>query len=624
MNGKVNDTDGTPIQGASVIVKGTAVGSLTNAEGTYRVVIPEGARTLIFSFVGRKRIEMDVNGRSEINVTMEEDVLELEEVVVTALGISREKKALGYAVQDVKGDELQGSGEINVIQSLAGKAAGLQVIGSGGTPGASSKILIRGNSTFTGENQPLIVVDGVPIDNETQGSVARDFPFNENLAGVNNSNRAVDINPDDIESVTVLKGPAAAALYGVRAGNGAIVITTKRGTSGSGIKVQLRSSIELTQVNKLPELQTEWAQGNPDANGVPTFSTFDPGPDNTFFTADDVSAGTSASWGPKIADDPSLQSYDNLNDFFQTGITSNTTLALSGGNDQTNFRLSMGYLNQTGIIPNTDFNRASVRLTSDTRISDQIKVGGTINFINSGGTRAQNGSNLSGVMLTLTRTPASFDLRGSGEEGWLYPNGNQRQYFFVYDNSYFTAYENPATDNVLRVLGNVYASYKPTTWLDVTYRLGTDMYSDQRQQIFAIGSWEPDNAPLGEIRENTIRYREVYSDLLVSANYDFSDDLNGSITLGNNLNHRYRQDFFARGRNLSVPGFYNFSNTSDLYSSEVEETIRTAAFFADVNLSYKDFLFLNFTGRNEWASTFSADNNSFFYPSGSVAFAFTE
>ncbi|MEO1448134.1 MAG: TonB-dependent receptor, partial [Bacteroidota bacterium] len=326
----------------------------------------------------------------------------------------------------------------------------------------------------------------------------------------------------------------------------------------------------------------------------------------------------------KIADDPNLQSYDNIGEFFQTGISQNHNLSFSGGNANTSFRLSLGYLNQQGIVPNTNFNRASVRLTSDTRLSDVFKVGSTINFINSQGSRAQNGSNLSGVMLTLTRTPASFNLAGEGDEGYLYPNGQQRQYFFVYDNPYFSAYKNSFTDDVNRVLGNMFATYEPTKWLTATYRVGGDLYTDQREQVYAVGAWEPDNAPLGEIRENTLNYREIYSDLLVTANYDFTEDLNASLTLGNNFNIRYRQDLFARGRNIAIPGFDNWNATNDLYASEFEEQVRTAAVFFDANIGWREMLYLNVTGRNEWASTFGDEKNNFFYPSASLSFAFTE
>jgi TonB-linked SusC/RagA family outer membrane protein len=631
ISGKVTSSeDGSAIPGATVLVKGTTVGMTTDLDGTYKLLVPENANTLVFSFVGMKSKTVPVGTSNTINVVLEPDVLSIEGVVVTALGIARETKALGYSVEAVGGEELAKSGEVNAIQSLASKASGVQVIGSGGTPGASSKILVRGNSSFTGENQPLIVVDGVPIDNATAGSVAGDYPYNSGLSGVNNSNRAIDINPEDIESVTVLKGPAAAALYGVRAGNGAIVYTTKRGKASKGIRVTYGVNLDLSTVNKLPELQTTYAQGagggqiDPDGNPtVGVYQTADPGPDMTFFTADDISYGTANSWGPKIEDLDGVEAVDNMDKFFETATSWTHNLTFTGGNDENNFRLALSQLDQTGIVPNTDFSRTSVRITADSRLSDKFKVGGTVNYIKSGGTKAQNGSNLSGTMLSLTRAPASFDLKGEGEEGYLYPNGNQRQYFYAYDNPYWSVYKNPFNDDIHRVMGNFSIDYIPFTWLTATYRLGTDNYTDQRKQIFAIGSLDPPE-PTGEVWENIQRYREVYSDLLVTASKDFTDKVFGSLTVGNNLNHRHRQDLFGRGRTLNVPNFYNLSNASSLYASENTVKLRSAALFFDANLEYNNLVYLNVTGRNEWSSTFGQGQNNFFYPSVSASFVFSE
>ena len=576
---------------------------------------------------------------------MDPDVKKLDEVVITALGVSKEKKALGYSVSEVSGGDLVRSGETNIIQSLAVKAPGVQVIGSGGTPGASSKILIRGNSTFTGNNQPLIVVDGVPINNETDGTIGRDYPFNSNLSGVNNSNRAIDLNPEDIESVTILKGAAAAALYGVGAGNGAIVYTTKRGkaTKGKGVSVTFSTSIGFDQVNKLPALQDKYAQGVGGGDLMfgsdsASFIEGDQGPDGEWFTADDISGGTSASWGPEISSlgvdangkttqDPAAmvgdaKAYDNMDAFFQTGITTNNNLSITGGNEVTTYRLSIGNSNQRGVVPNTQYKRTSVRITTDTRLSDKITLGSTVNYINSGGIKAQNGSNLSGVMLGLSRAPASYDLTGGSEDGWKLPNGLQRQYFFPYDNPYWTVYENPFTDNVNRILGNVNLNYQALDWLSFSYRLGTDVFTDSRKQIFAVGSWDPPN-PTGQIGENTQKYRELYQDIIVTAQGSLTDKINGRLSVGNNLYQKNYQDLYARGRELSVPGFYNLSNAADLYSSAYFEDIRTAAVFFEGSVDYDNFLYLNFTGRNEWASTFGPNKNNFFYPSVSSSFVFS-
>lgn len=630
ISGKVTTANGDPIPGVTIVVPETTVGGITDLQGNYKIEIPQEASVLQFSFVGMRTENIEINGRNVINVTMQEDVVGLDEVVVTAMGIRKDVKALGYAVEDVSGEELTRSGETNVIQSLASKASGVQVISSSGVPGASSKILIRGNSTFTGENQPLIVVDGVPIDNRTTTTSGDDYPYNPNLQGVNDANRAIDINPEDIESVTILKGPAAAALYGVRAGNGAILYTTKKGKAG-GLRATYSYKMEISEVNKLPELQDTYAQGeygggwdfdnNRSTQDEAEYITADFGPDNIWGTADDVSWGTSYSWGPRMAD-LGLEPVNNVDEFFRTAFSNQHNLALSGGSASTTFRLSFGRTDQNGIIPNSEFKRSSVRLTADTKVSSKLKVGGTVNYVNSGGTKVQNGSNLSGIMLTLMRTPPSFDLKNENG-GYKDPvTGQQRQYYFLYDNPYFAAHESPHTDNVDRVYGNVFGEYDPLKWLNITYRLGTDVYADERKQIFATGSWQATDLS-GEVFENVKRNKEIYSDLLVNLSKDFSV-VGTSLTLGNNLNHREYQDVFGRGRQLGVPGFYNLGNAAELYADEYSQFIRTAALFFIADIEFNNFVFLNVTGRNEWSSTFGPNQNQFFYPSANLSFVFTE
>ena len=622
--------DNAPLPGVTIVVTGTSIGAITNTDGAYQLDVPTDAESLEFSFVGMRTQEITIDNQTVINVVLEAELVGLEEVVVTALGIQRKTKALGYATQSVSGDELVNSGEVNIVQSLSAKAAGVQVVGTAGTPGASSKILIRGNATFTGENQPLIVVDGIPIDNRTMTSQGNDYPFNPNLQGTNDANRAIDIDPEDIESVTILKGPAAAALYGVRAGTGAIIYTTKRGKSG-GVRATYSYKLDISEVNKLPSKQTKYSSGTGGGdwdfvNNVSTqdeaeFDMADFGPDMLFGTDDDVSLGTSYSWGPRIAD-LGIPTYDVVDDFFQTAISHTHNASFSGGSESTTFRLSFGRTDQTGIIPNSSFNRTSFRLTSDHQFSSKLSVGGSVNYVNSGGNKIQNGSNLAGTMLTLFRCPANFNPNDD-EYGYEYPTGQQRQYYFLYDNPWFSAYECPSTDNVDRVIGNVSATYTPFEWLKMDYRLGVDHYSDQRKSILATGSWQATDIS-GEIFENIKRNKEIYSDLLVTLSRTFGENFNSSLTVGHNLNHRHYEDLFGRGRQLGVPEFYNIGNASELYSDETTVFIRTAAVFYDVNLDYGSMIFLNATGRNEWASTFGSDKNNFFYPSVSLSFLFSE
>ena len=610
--GSITDSDGEALIGASVLVKGTTKGTVTDLDGKYSVEVPEGANTLVISYTGYESQEVVLGASNVVNVTMAEGVT-LETAVVTALGISRQEKSLGYAVKKVEGEEVMKAGETNLVQGLAAKASGVQVIGSGGTPGASSKILIRGNATFTGENQPLFVVDGIPYDNQTSGSVAGDYPFNANLSGVNNSNRALDINPADIESINILKGPAAAALYGTRAGNGVVLITTKKGRKG--VSVTFNSSVSFDEVNKLPELQNEFGQGT----GGGTLVNGQPMAEGVY--VDDFSL----SWGPRIGSPETPQAYDNFATYFETGTTYNNNLSVSLGNDNTTFRLSYGNTNQAGIVPNTDLNRNSFRLSADSKMG-KFKLSGTASYVNTKDTKAQNGSNLSGIMLSLLRMPPSFNiLGGEGPNGYDNPDGSSYNYFSLYDNPLWSANNNSLTGNVNRITGGITGTYSFTNWLDLTARLSADNYTDERKQIFAVGAQDPP-APVGEVWENSKTWFEMNADVFLSARHDFSDNINAVFTLGSNLNHRSDEDLFARGRNLAVPGFYNLSNASDLYTSQTTIERRLAGVFFDLNVGFSDMFYVGVSGRNDWASTFGADarEKGFFYPAVNASWVFSE
>ncbi|GAB4029880.1 SusC/RagA family TonB-linked outer membrane protein [Spirosoma jeollabukense] len=617
VTGKVTTaSDGAALPGANIQIKGTTRGTNSDADGNYRINVPDNA-TLIFSFIGVESQQIPVGSQTTINVSLKADTKQLNEVVVTALGASREKRTLGYSVSNVGGDALTRSGEANVIQGLAAKTAGVIVTSAAGTPGASSKIVLRGPSTFTGEQQPLIVVDGVPINNETVTSSAGDYPFNANLGGVNNSNRALDLNPDDIASVTILKGPAAAALYGARAGNGAIVYTTKKGRSQKGIGVTVSYRLELSQVNKLPDLQSIYAQGS---GGK--YSTADAGPDQRFNTADDVAGGTPNSWGPLISSVPGLQSYDNPGNFFKTATSHTTNVALVGGNDKGNFRISFGNLIQNGVVPNTDYKRNTLRVTGESNMTDNLKIGGTVSYIKSGGIKAQNGSNVAGVMLSLLRAPASYDLRN-----YEFPKtGFNNNYYAFYDNPFYTVNNNPFTDDINRVLGNVYLNYHRNAHFDLTYKIGADAYSDARRQVFSVSSNGDDNAQTyGQVNYDNITSRDVYSDLILRGEHRFSDKFGVNYTLGNNVTSFNFTDNFSRGRNLSIPRFYNLGNAAELYASNSATRRLTTAVFAQADFDYANQLYLSLTGRNEWSSTFDRTRkNNFFYPSASLAWVFTE
>ena len=602
------------LPGVTIVVPKTTIGVASDENGNFTITVPDSIKNVVVSSLGFTTKVVAVSGES-LNITLDADGILLKEMVVTALGVSKEKKSLGYNVSEVSGADLSRSGESNVIQGLASKASGIQVISSSGTPGASSKILIRGNSTF-GENQPWVVIDGVPVDNETSSASAGDNPSNPNLQGVSNSNRALDINPDDIESVSILKGPSAAALYGARAGHGAILYTTKKGKYKKGLGITFSTSVELSKVNKLPELQNKYAQGS---DGK-TFTTSDPGPDQLYGTADDISNGTNQSWGPTLAS-AGLKGYDNAGNFFKTGVTYNNNLAVDGGTDKTMYRFSYSNYKNDGVIPNTWMKRNTVRLNAEHKLSDKLSVGTNISYANTQTQKPQNGSNLAGVMLGLLRMPASFDIR----DYQYAETGNNKTYYGVYDNPLYSVNKNTYNDNVNRVFGNTYINYKAASWLDINYKLGLDQYSQRSTQVYAVSSTGDDNsARYGQMNIDNLTHFQLYSDLLITAKKTFKEKWNTSLTLGNNIWHNKNTDDFSRGRNMAVPGLYNLNNTSERYASNSIVASRTYAGFFDGAIDYKSAIFLGITGRNEWSSAYDQNKRSYFYPAVNTSIVISE
>lgn len=588
VSGVVSDNNGLPIPGVNVLVKGTKSGVQTDFDGKYSIKASP-SQTLIFNFVGMKSQEI-VAASTTINVKMQDTTVELEGVVVTALGIKKEEKKLGYAVSKVSDDEIRKSGDQNVIQSLAGKAAGVQVTGTGGTPGASSKVIIRGMNTITGTTDPLIIVDGVPIDNSTTQTRAGDNPFNADLSGINNSNRALDLNPEDIESVSILKGPAAAALYGERAGNGVILYTTKKAKLGTALGIDYSCSTTIDKVNKLPERQNKYVQGLPGDTA--------PNPN------------TPQSWGP-TAESLGIPTYDNVNDFFRQGFGINHNLSFHGGTDKATLRASYGNTAQEGMIPGSDLKRNTIRLNGDMILSSKWKAGGSMQYTRTTSTLVQNGSNVSGIMLSLLRSPIQYDLKN-----YIDGEGNNMNYFANYDNPYFTAYENPATSDVNRVLGNLYATYSHAKWLSLTVKGGFDTFSDVRKQVFAISSNGDDLGGIGEVAYNTINNKLYYGDLLASGLIPLKSEwLKINYTAGLNLRSSHNMDIYSRGKELNVRYVYNLGNATQLYASNAEENIMSRALFAQADFDIKNQLFLEGTVRKEWSSTYGSNVKFAVFPS---------
>lgn len=630
IKGKVVDDKNEPIAGATVAVIDKMSGSIVtgaytddNGEFNIAVDLSKGNYSLKVSYVGYRTAILSIEGAGRsYDFVLIPDVVGIEEVVITALNMQEKKANLGFSVQELKGRELVQSGEQNVVQSLSAKAAGIQIIQSTGVPGASSKILIRGNASITGENQPLFIIDGVPMDNSTNTSGNPLEGSNNLLKSTPQSNRAIDLNPDDIESITILKGPAASALYGTRAGYGAIVITTKKGAKSDGLNIEVGNTVEFSTPNRLDPIQKKYSQG---VNGIfmpPTSIDGSPNMRFSYGASFDTLVGRRLvpvfdSYG-NIIDSTTVKVYDNQKEFFQTGIGNTTTFSLSGGNELSSYRFSTSHLEQEGIVPNSKFQRTTMRMTGQTKLLNKITAFSTINYTNSGGRRVQHGSNLSGVMLALLRTPANFN----NAEGYEV-NGIPRKYARSYDNPFWSVYKNPFTDDVNRVIGSTSVSYDIIHWLNVTYRVGTDFYTDKRKQVYHPLSREYFGAG-GMIYEEQINFQEVYSDFLVTVKRQFNEKLFGSVLVGQNLNSRFNQKLYTQGTGLGIKEFYNISNASSFFSSEITSRIRTMALFTDIKLEYNNMLFLNMTGRAEKASSFGISKNVFFFPSTSLGFVFTE
>jgi TonB-linked SusC/RagA family outer membrane protein len=639
VTGTVVDSAGNPLAGASINVKGQKRGTSAGLDGSFRLTAPNNA-TLVVSAIGFLQQDVPV-GSGSVSVHMLRDNRNLNEVVVTALGIRKEKRAINTAQQTINADEMNKSGTGNALGELEGKASGLTVIQSTGDPGGGVYIRLRGATSITGNNQPLLVVDGIPIDNSinnfdaTAGAGNNSNGANGNLIGGQQpTNRGNDLNPNDVESINVLKGPAATALYGLQAASGAIVITTKKGGTGRRTAVNFNSSVTMDKVGLLPKLQNQWSQGTGGKYSPPE-------------------ATGSTSWGAKIdtlawdgatdypfdkhghivgKSDPTAKipvtPYDRYK-FFKTGLTYNNNISLSGGNETSGYRMSLGNVEQTGIIPRAKYDKTTLSLSGNTKIG-RLTTSAAINFIHSTNYKVQQGSNLSGVTLGLFRTPATFDnSNGYGTDGYLHKDayeladGTQRTYRGGggYDNPLWVVNNDPTHSNVDRVFGFAQADYTIAPWISLTYRLGGDVYAQNDKTSYEIGSAI---ANAGAVYINNYNVNQFNSDFIVNLHKNFGDDWQSSLVLGHNYFTASNNEVLTSGLGLNVPGFYDMSNAQAYLAGEVLLHKRTMAFYGDLELNYKRMLFLSVTARNEESSTLPAAHNTFFYPSVSVGWVFTE
>ncbi|MEL6865985.1 MAG: SusC/RagA family TonB-linked outer membrane protein, partial [Bacteroidota bacterium] len=640
--------------GASILVKGTTTGTVTDLDGNYTLSVPDGEQTLVVSYTGYSTQEIAVGVSDIVNVNLVEGVL-LEAAVVTALGVQRDEKALGYAVQQVDGTDIQRSGATNPVDALVGKAAGIQVTRSSGSVGGGSRILIRGVTSMVGENQPLIVIDGVRTNNETLLSQAE-------TAGTAASNRLMDLNPEDIESINVLKGAAATALYGTAGSTGVILITTKKGKQNDRFDVNFTSTLGFDNITQMIDLQDEFAQGRLDADNVPFYR--------------DPSTGESGSWGPRLTDleysnDPNhpnapgasafddrgvykfdkngflvpsgtgdgvpANRYENVEPFFQTGVSATNSLSISGGGQTASFRLSLSDHRATGVIPNEEYKRKTVRLSSSINPLENLTVSGAVNYTKSDYIRVQQGSNTSGLLLGMLRTPSSFDnANGFSQEdavdevsSYQFPDLAQRNYRGGggYDNPYWTVNNALGFEDVNRTFGNVKVDYTVNNWLGFGLNIGYDITSDARKQEFEIGSRTNASGAVFLDEFKTKQFDNIFNVLGSGAlNDDFSINYLAGVNVFSFDNNQTTVDGFG----LVFNDFLDISNATSLTSEQDVTRFRTMGFFGQIEGSWRNTLYLTLSARQDYDSRlgdpqdFDLSNTGFFYPSASLAFAFSE
>lgn len=613
ITGKITNEQGEPVSYATIKIKGKGGGVSADVNGNYTISASPGD-VLIISSTNSITREITVGVAGSINIQVAERDAILSEVVITALGISRESRSLGYSVQTIENGEITKARETNIINSLAGKIAGVQVTSQSGTLGGTSRIVIRGVSSLTGSSQPLFVIDGMPIENSIPAGGVPSGSAPSGFSSVDFGSRAGDINPDDVASISVLKGSTATALYGSRAKNGAIIITTKRGR-GEKSSVSFNSSLRFDNVLKLPDLQNEYAQGN---NGV-------------------YSLGSNNGWGPAISEVQdqqfpdfmggmeTLKAYpDNIKDFYETGHTYINSVAFESGGEQQDFRL--GYTNtvQDGVISNQSLTRNSLSANMGRSFSDKLSVRTNINYVStqSKGRPVQSLNDPNIITSIINRIPRTIDINklrenyidpATGKQRTLGPGAGNNPFWIINNNG--------VQNNVDHVYGNVTLSYALFSWLTLSNNAGIDFYNEFRRGVTRVGTFGDLS---GSFLEDNLYNRNINNDLLLTSGQTLAPGLSAKFMVGGNINDHSFRRMQGAAKDLIVDGQYTYSNAESVITANYREKKRILGLFGGIDLNYKDYLFLSVTGRNDWSSTLPIANRSYFYPSVSSAFIFTE
>lgn len=616
------EEDGEPVIGASVIVKGTSLGTVTDVNGRFELSgFPPSATRLLISYISLMAKEVAI--APQVSVTLKSDTHLLDEVVVTALGISREKKALGYTAQEVKQDALVQGKDNNLLNSLSGKIAGVRITNTQGDVG-SSRIVIRGETSIAGENQPLFIVDGIPVDNSQ---------LNARSSGRDFKNAIADLNPEDIKTLTVLKGPNAAALYGARAAHGAIVITTKGGDKRQkGIGITLHSSTQVSFVATLPEFQNLFGQG---AGG--RFSYVDG-------KGAGVNDGVDESWGPRLdigllipqfdspldADGnrvatPWVSHPNNVRDYFRMGISTNNGISVARGDDKYQFRVGYNYEKQVSIVPDAGTNKTNISLNTDYHLAKWIVVGATANYIvytapSLPGSATPSGSNVRSnspmlQFLWFGRQVDTNSLKADYTRNW---NSS------YYDNPFWSASYNTQSQERHRLIGDLHAEFRLTDGLNVRFRTSTDWYNDRRKSKVKWGSAGA-GSPYGSYAEDAYTVKENNTEVLATYIKQLNKNWGIDALLGFNVRNKQYENNYQAAPRLAVADLYTLTNSRDpLISSNDFYRLRQYGLYGSIQLDYRRWAFLNITGRNDWSSTLPVDNNSYFYPSVTASVLLSE
>ncbi len=644
VSGRVLDESGTGIPLVNVILKNSSIGTITNDDGSFQINVPDLNGTLEFSSIGYQTRVVQINNQNSIQITLTDAATGLNEVVITALGVERKTRELGYTVQSIQSRDIAEVKSVNFLDNLSGKLAGVNITQGATGVGSSSKITIRGESSFS-DNNPLFIVDGIPINNSTIFGET-----NEAAAGfqvVDFGNGAMEVNPDDVASVSVLKGPAAAALYGTRAANGVIIIETKSGKETKGMGISINTSLFVDTAFKLPEFQNEYGQGNSGefefkdglGGGVNDLITYSWGPrldqgilipqfdspvtlpDGTVVRGGD----TSVHGGLPITPTPFNSHPDNLKSFYETGITTINNVAVSSGFDKGNYRLSFTDLRSESIIPGVNLDRQTVAAKMSFKPTDGLVINSAINYVNSrSDNRPANGYGSENTNYSLVAWgPRSLNIENL-KDYWQPGLEGIQQFSYNYtffDNPYFTLFENTNSFNRDRVFGNLSVKQQITPEISLAIRTGMDYSSEKREFRRAFSSNRFQN---GAYAEHDITFREINTDFLLNYNKIFGD-ISADISLGGNRLDQTASSLQSQTTSLAQPGVFKLSNAaSPIEIFDFESRKRINSFYGIAKFGYKNFLYLDVTGRNDWSSALatplSVANTSFFYPSVSGSF----